>query len=86
MLCSEKLNYAIILKNVLSVKSTVLLIHHIDEMNSCYHLVVKQLYYRLKQDLIQNNGPNYYLGKVFFRKYDIVASLPYCVYQEACDL
>ena len=58
MLCSEKLNYAIILQNVLPVKRTVLLINHIDEMNSGYHQVVRKLNYRLKQDNFQNDRPN----------------------------
>ena len=58
VLCSEKLNYAIILQNVLPVKRTVLLINHIDEMNSGYHQVVRKLNYRLKQGNFQNNRPN----------------------------
>jgi len=54
VLCSEKLNYADYSEKVLPVKSTVLLINHIDEMNSGYHLVVRQLHYRLKEDNYQN--------------------------------
>jgi len=38
-------------------------------MNSGYHLVVRQLHYRLKQDNFQNYCPNKYLRKVYWRKY-----------------
>jgi len=55
-------------------------------MNSCYHLVVRQLHYRLKQDNFQNNRPNKYLRKVFEENMFTVASLRYCVHQQACDL
>jgi len=46
------------LKNVLPVKSTVLLI---DEMNSGYHLTVRKFHYRLKQDNFQKNRSYEYL-------------------------
>ena len=54
VLCSEKLNYA----DYVEKMSTVVLINHIDEMNSSYLLVVRQLHYRLKQDSFQNYRPN----------------------------
>jgi len=55
--CSEKLNSANYVEKFIAVKSTVLLINHIDKMNSGYHLVLRQLYCRLKQDNFQNCRP-----------------------------
>jgi len=58
VLCSEKLNYEDYIEKCIAGKVHSVIINHIDEMSSCYHLVERQLYYRLKQDNFQNNRPN----------------------------
>jgi hypothetical protein len=58
VLCSEKLNYADYVENAFPVKNAVLLINYIQEIISGYHLVVKQLQYRLKKNYILNYHPN----------------------------
>jgi len=58
VLCSEKLNYADYVEKYVAVKCTVLLINHIDDVNSGYHLVVRQLHYPLKQDNFKKCRPN----------------------------
>jgi len=58
VLCSENLNYADYIEKCIAGKTKLLRINHIDEMNSGYHLVVRQLHYHLKQDNFQNYRPN----------------------------
>jgi len=53
------------LKNVLPIKNVEFLINHIQGIISSYHLVARQLHYRLKQDNFQNYHPNMYLQKVY---------------------
>jgi len=83
VLCSEELNYVDYVKNVLFVNSTVLLINHIEEVNSGYHLVLRKLHYPLKQD---NFKRCFIIAISFEENMLVVASLRYCVHQQSCDL
>jgi len=74
------------LKNILPVKSTVLLINHIDEVISGYHIVVIQLHYRLSKTISKNAVRINICAKSFEENMLIVASLRYCVHQQACNL
>jgi len=58
VLCRENLNYADYIEKCIAGKehSVTYKPHRRDD--SCYHVVVRQLHYRLKQDNFQNNRPN----------------------------
>ena len=55
--CSENLNYTYV-ENVLLVRSTVLLIRHMEDIILGYRLVLRQLHCRLKHDNFHKYHPN----------------------------
>jgi len=74
------------LKNILSVKSTVLLNKRIQEFVSCYHRVMRKLHYHLQQDSFKTANRTTICAKCAKDKLFIVVSLRCCVYQQPCDL
>ena len=83
---SEKLNYADYIGKCIAGKEHSVIYNHIDEMNSCYQLVVGQLHYRLKQDISKTTVRINICAKSFEESILIVASLRNCMYEQAYDL
>jgi len=86
VLCSEKLNYSTYIKNVFTVKNGAVLIKHIQEIISGYHLVMRNFNYRMKKDNFQNYHRINIRAKCFIKNALIVTSLRYCSNQQTCGI
>ena len=84
VLCSEKLNYGDCVEKCIDGKIAVLLIGYI-QIISAYHLVVRQLHYRLKKDNFQNYHRTNIRAKCV-KNALIVTSLRHCVHQQERDV